>query len=70
MTLDKVSKVMHGINNPEKSLVTLQEGEKEGEQEKIFIQAIYDKLREGKISIELPYLQALYSNFNFLIYKY
>ena len=54
MTLDKVSKVMHGINNPEKSLVTLQKGEEE-----TLIQAIFDKLREDKISIELPYLQVL-----------
>ena len=59
MTLDKVSKVMHGINNSEKSLVTWQKGKKEREQEEIFIQAIYDKLHESKISIELPYLQAL-----------
>ena len=37
MTLDKVRKVMHGINNPEKSIVTLQKGEKEGEQEEVLI---------------------------------
>jgi|GEM_PF-2458273 len=54
MTLDKVSKVMQGINNPDKSLVTLQKGEEEA-----LIQAIFDKLRENKISIDLPYLQVL-----------
>ena len=54
MTLDKVRQVMQGINNPEKSLITLQKG---SEQE--LIQAIFDKLRECKISIDLPYLQVL-----------
>jgi len=59
MTLDKVHQVLQGFNNPEKSLVTLQKGEKEGEQEEILTQAIFDKLHEGKISIELPDLHAL-----------
>jgi len=54
MTLDKVRQVLQGINNPENSLVTL----KKGEEEK-FIKNIFDKLREGKISIDLPYLQVL-----------
>jgi len=54
MTLNKVREVLQGINNPAKSLVTLQTGA-----ENDFIQAIFDKLREGKISIDLPYLQVL-----------
>ncbi|MDR1167797.1 MAG: ATP-binding protein [Heliobacteriaceae bacterium] len=54
MTLDKVRQVLQGINNPAKSLVTLKKGEEE-----TLIQAIFDKLREGKISIDLPYLQVL-----------
>jgi len=54
MLLDKVRQVLLGINNPEKSLVTLQKGEEED-----LIRAIFDKLNEGKISVELPYLQVL-----------
>jgi hypothetical protein len=54
MTLDKVRLVLQGINNPATSLVSLQKGE-----EKALIQSIFDKLREGKISIDLPYLQVL-----------
>ena len=54
MTLDRVRQVLLGINNPEISQVTLQNGEEE-----TLIQEIFNKLREGKISIELPYLQVL-----------
>ena len=54
MTLDKVRQVLQGINNLENSLVTLKKGEEDD-----LIQAIFDKLREGKISIDLPYLQVL-----------
>ena len=55
MTSGKVGEILHGINNPEKSLVTLQKGEEE-----ILIQTIFDKLHEeNKIGIDLPYLQVL-----------
>ena len=54
MTINKVREVLQGINNPVKSLVTLRKGE-----ENDLIQAVFDKLREGKISIDLPYLQVL-----------
>ena len=54
MTLEKVSQVLHGINNPAISLITLQNGA-----ENDLIHAIFDKLREDRISIELPYLQVL-----------
>jgi len=54
MEKKQVRQVLMGINDPEKSIVTLREGEEE-----TLVQAIFDKLREGKISIELPYLQVL-----------
>jgi Leucine-rich repeat (LRR) protein len=54
MTSEKVNLVLRGINNPKKSLVTLQEGEEDE-----LIEKIFNKLREGKISIDLPYLQVL-----------
>jgi len=54
MMKDKIYVVLRGINNHAESLVTLQEGEEDR-----FIERIFDILREGKISIELPYLQVL-----------
>ena len=57
MNLEKVKMVLLGINNPEKSLVTLQKGA-----ENELIKAIYEKLREGKNRIVLPYLQVLLDN--------
>ncbi|MDR1738350.1 MAG: hypothetical protein LBR66_05980 [Candidatus Symbiothrix sp.] len=55
MTSNKVGDILRGINNPEKSTVTLPKGEEE-----ILIQAIFDKLRtENKIGFELPDLQML-----------
>jgi len=54
MILEKVRQVLYGINDSEKSLVTLQKNEEEA-----LIRAIFEKLNEDKISIELPYLQVL-----------
>jgi len=54
MTLDKIREVLQGINNPEKSLVTLQKGEKDK-----FIETVYDQLHKEKDRIDLSYFQSL-----------